>query len=878
MAVDVNATRRQRAFEALTGGVSRSWRRESHGRDFRCTLTRPRIRNVGGSEVFSVEVVAYVDGRKVYEDRLNMPNPPLLVVVEPGDPERGIAPTITEDAVEAIRKTVEQVVHVTTRGFQDRRLERNADGSWRGDTLAVRAGTGDGRLQSSNSTFATMCTGSSLTADTTATSHNTTWNFFLGSYNGRMFFMPFDTSSLGSSAVISAAVFTMYANGAGENDTNGYDAEIRYKDFGTLTTADWFDPRSGVWSGLPLGGSFDVGSWVQTAGTANNFSDSGVYTAINKTGTTDVVLGLSGMDNSTPTGLNSIDFYTADRTGTSEDPLLTITYTTGTAHSAAASLAAAGAVTAAGRRGAQGAASVAGAASVTATGERGTLASASVAAVGSVTAAGSVGLDGATALQAVASLTATPDSAKLGAASLSASAAITASALLTLQGAAALAAAAALTATASAGRGGVASIAGIAVVTAAGSVGLEGAASLTGIAVVTANGSIVVFFDIGLNARPRLYIHDGETMRRLAELTDVSSINRDFALREHVRQAEFDIAWSHPDGALTDDERGNVLFIESPEYPSPWVGRIVTRRANHAGRFWTVYAESYEAILGERVLDTEFATTRGRASTVARQILARVNGINATGIEMGGGEDTDVPPLALANILGIEALERMAENAGMEWWLSYEYDAGAVRVFLNVGRERGTSFYDRVVLRQPGNFEIADSQSSNRNRVYAMTVVGGQASPSTTFAERERAVAVRDGQFSRGDSSAGVHIVEGARLTRHGHVIGGESSYRAPTQRRERLLVLEELKAQGVTREVAEARLTRQRPPRTLVGRAYPDVEGTLASSWKYLEPGNVLHLVSEDAFGVGYDGPAVVVGVQPMEHMRWVHVVLEVG
>lgn len=381
-----------------------------------------------------------------------------------------------------------------------------------------------------------------------------------------------------------------------------------------------------------------------------------------------------------------------------------------------------------------------------------------------------------------------------------------------------------------------------------------------------------------LDSRPRLYIHDGETMRRLAELTGISSINRDFALRERVRQAEFDIAWSHPDGALTDDERGNVIVIESPEYPSPWVGRIVTRRANHAGRFWTVYADSYEAILGERVLDTEFSTSRGRAATVARQILARVNGINATGIEMGPGEDVLVPPLAVANILGIEALERMAENAGIEWWLTYDYDAGAVRVLLNVGRERGASFYNRVVLRQPGNFEIADSQSSNRNRVYATTVVGGQASPTTTFAQRERAVAVRDQQFDRGDSSAGVYVVEGDRLTRHGHVIGGEGGYRAPTQRRERLLVLEELKSTGTTREVAEARMSRQRPPRSLVGRARPDVEGTLATTWKYLEPGNVVHLVSDDAFGVGYDGPAVIAGVQPMEHERFVELVLEVG
>lgn len=307
--------RRRRSLQALGGLHGHSWARRVNGRGFRCTLSNQRMRFVNGHEVMTVEASAVVDGLVIYEDQINFPNPALMV---------GHGGSIRP--VEALQATIEAIVHITTKGFTKPRLERNPDGSYRGDTLDVRADI-DGRVQSSNGTFATMCTGSGLATDTTSASLFATWNLFIGTYTGRMFFMRFPTNTLGAGAVVTAAVYTMYANGTAENDTNGYDAEIRYKNFGdTVENADWFDPRSGVWSGLVSGGVLDVGSWNQTAGTGNSFSDSGVYSSIGLTDYTRVVLGMSGMDNATPTGLNSIDFYTRNRTGTTEDPQLTVTY------------------------------------------------------------------------------------------------------------------------------------------------------------------------------------------------------------------------------------------------------------------------------------------------------------------------------------------------------------------------------------------------------------------------------------------------------------------------------------------------------------------------------------------------------------------------
>lgn len=195
------------------------------------------------------------------------------------------------------------------------------------DTLAQRSGTADGTVESDHPNIATARSGVNLVANTTATSSLTQWTWSGADYIGRYAFFIYDTSSLGASTTITAAVYTFYGTGTAEADTNGYNAEVRYRDFGgTVTTADWFDPSGGVWSGLESGGSFDVTSWNQTAEAANDFSDSGVYTSINKTGNTMVVLGLSGIESATPTGTNRINFRMADLAGTTSDPLLTVTH------------------------------------------------------------------------------------------------------------------------------------------------------------------------------------------------------------------------------------------------------------------------------------------------------------------------------------------------------------------------------------------------------------------------------------------------------------------------------------------------------------------------------------------------------------------------
>lgn len=259
-----------------------------------------------------------LSGNVVFDDRVRNGNPPLLFMQSDG--------TTVEDYFLVLRSQLDTVAGIVTGGFKNLHDKRTGANSFSGDTLAQRAATTDGGLLSSDPTFTTMKTGGgTLTADTTATTYVVAWD---AGYSGRMFFVEFDTSALTSLATITAAVGTLYGATTAEVNTNTYNADWRYKDWGgTVTTADWFDPSSsGAWNALVAGGVLAVSSWDQTSGNPNNFSDSGVYTSISKTSLTRFVIGLSGMNASTPTGDNEFKCQSADASGTSADPLFTVTY------------------------------------------------------------------------------------------------------------------------------------------------------------------------------------------------------------------------------------------------------------------------------------------------------------------------------------------------------------------------------------------------------------------------------------------------------------------------------------------------------------------------------------------------------------------------
>lgn len=317
MAVDGNETRRQRIVDLLANGGSRTWTRGP----LSFTAANPIIRQLNGSRVFSIELTVSRSGLIWFDDRINIPNPPTAVR---GALNADGTSQLSDSPLQAIRDTLFDVVRITTQNLTVPRLERNADGTFNGDTLAVRSGTNDGRVTSTNASWNTCRDGASLVANTTNTSQTISANPTYSIVQG---FIDFDTSSIGAGATVSSYVFTLYGTGTAETDTDGTTIDVRSYDWGgTVTTADYRDTNPGSnWTGLTLFASKVTNTWNQTNNTANNFT-SGSGT-INQTGTTSVVVGIDRIASaSAPTGNNQFTTYFADQAGTTSDPLLTVTY------------------------------------------------------------------------------------------------------------------------------------------------------------------------------------------------------------------------------------------------------------------------------------------------------------------------------------------------------------------------------------------------------------------------------------------------------------------------------------------------------------------------------------------------------------------------
>lgn len=199
-------------------------------------------------------------------------------------------------------------------------------------------------------------------------------------------FLDFNTSALGAGATISAVAQNTTHSIAGAG-TVGHVYETRLYDFGAgVTTADWVPGASlsantllATFTGVA---TIDVGyDWTDVAYPAN----------INKTGSTRVLLCAKNQtDNVAPTANHLTRVYPSETAGTTKDPELTITYTTGVTHDGAVSFAGAGSVAVVGQLLFSGAVAFAGAGSATFNATAPHSAQVSFAGAGSVTFTGDI--------------------------------------------------------------------------------------------------------------------------------------------------------------------------------------------------------------------------------------------------------------------------------------------------------------------------------------------------------------------------------------------------------------------------------------------------------------------------------------------------------
>jgi len=192
-------------------------------------------------------------------------------------------------------------------------------------TLVVYSDTTDGRIRSNNAVYATARSGGTLTVATSATAFEVGQEF-IGSYSLFESFLSFDTSSIGSGSAVSAAILALTSQSdVSETD---FTIEARLYDWGaSVGNADWV-AGAGLSALTLLANRPTSSGWV--AETAYDLTNVAFPENVNKAGSTSLLLCSDRLTAGTaPTQSEHVLAYSADQTGTTSDPKLTVTYAAG---------------------------------------------------------------------------------------------------------------------------------------------------------------------------------------------------------------------------------------------------------------------------------------------------------------------------------------------------------------------------------------------------------------------------------------------------------------------------------------------------------------------------------------------------------------------
>lgn len=143
-----------------------------------------------------------------------------------------------------------------------------------------------------------------------------------GTYYAYEAFLSFDTSSIPDTAEITAAVLSV---AAAVTDSKTWTLQAKAFDWGgTLSSSDWQDATE--WAALTLLAEYAMsGGW--TSGNRYNLTEYGtnLQAAINKTGSTRMILASSNISGIAPSGDDATQMHASEATGTTNDPKLEVT-------------------------------------------------------------------------------------------------------------------------------------------------------------------------------------------------------------------------------------------------------------------------------------------------------------------------------------------------------------------------------------------------------------------------------------------------------------------------------------------------------------------------------------------------------------------------
>jgi len=158
---------------------------------------------------------------------------------------------------------------------------------------------------------------------------------------------------------------------------------------------------------------------------------------------------------------------------------------------------------------------------------------------------------------------------------------------------------------------------------------------------------------------------------------------------------------------------------------APWVGWIDRLGDADDKGIVTVDCIDAAAKLGER--HSGLTTSRsGNADVIARELLYECNSRNGFGIiwDVSSETGTPVANIDLSGSSVLEALNKLADATGDEWWFEYVITPDQLKIMLHWGRQQGFDLSSRVCLRDRYSISRCDYSRDAIERADTVLVVG----------------------------------------------------------------------------------------------------------------------------------------------------------
>ena len=238
---------------------------------------------------------------------------------------------------------------------------------------------------------------------------------------------------------------------------------------------------------------------------------------------------------------------------------------------------------------------------------------------------------------------------------------------------------------------------------------------------------------------PSVFLHD-KTGHRLGEIVTAYAVRRNYLRRSSGRVPEAEVRFSTSDASIanSDARRGNIIVIQSGDYPHPWVG-FISKRIGTRDEI-VLECVGWEQVLKHRVLPDRMFINAG-AGVAFLAILDTVNSTNPTGIARGLIQNHG-PAIAARyhSWEALKALDDVAERTGYEWQLQYSVSRAEVLIEARFGQSLGDDHTDDTVLVVDGEHcDYEQWQEDAEARLFRAVVIGARSTTATTLAGRRHA-------------------------------------------------------------------------------------------------------------------------------------------